>query len=392
MNATRKTSMMASGALTGAAIAGALLAAPLAPACVEADNADCRDRIAVMTLGDFQDLQAPPKLMFHRGGEWSAFDDTHLLHTAMFGGAVPPGWITMAHPAGDTTIQSFSESHTIEVTIEDGKTTIKVDGEEVPEEQLKRVGNQIIILDKDGNQIKTLMIGGADMFRGPGHGFWYGGDWDDESLKFVEEPQPKVMLGVNLDEPGSALCYHLGLEPGTTTLIPSLYKGLPAHEAGLRPYDVIVGIDGERPADPASLRKALAEKEPGDVIRLTVIQEGEKRKVKVALAEYDAEVMAGGELVGEAPHMDISAPFTSSWFSRDGNIWLDRRNLRDFFIDEHERVFEVPKLQEQLFQRMREPARDDDELDSRLEKLNKRLAELEKMLDALLEEAEHSHR
>jgi S1-C subfamily serine protease len=60
----------------------------------------------------------------------------------------------------------------------------------------------------------------------------------------------------------------------------------PAQEAGLRQSDVITAIDGEQVEGPQYLVEAIAEREPGDTITLTVLSDGEERDVQVRLGQH----------------------------------------------------------------------------------------------------------
>lgn len=241
---------------------------------------------------------------------WMAFAASGLLMAANPAGA-------QAQEAGQTTVkskpaqrvlisQSDGEKEAIEIRIEGDKVNVVRNGKEVPQAQIVHEDGAIIVLDKDGKQIKRI---NANIKRRPG-AFAYRFGEAGEQVPFETEmfqqfwgaqaETPKVMLGVHMSEPGPALEKHLNLESGTTTLVAGLYEGLPAEDAGLEQYDVIVKIDGQTPADQATIRKTLAEKEPGDVVKLTIIQSGKKSDVSVTLAEYDREAMAQAKVIGSA--------------------------------------------------------------------------------------------
>jgi S1-C subfamily serine protease len=71
-------------------------------------------------------------------------------------------------------------------------------------------------------------------------------------------------------------------------IVQRVYEDSPASAAGLEEGDVITAIDGEPIVSPQALADAIAEREPGDKITLTVYQsEGEEeREVQVTLAEH----------------------------------------------------------------------------------------------------------
>ena len=298
---------------------------------------------------------------------------------------------------GGSDWKTTTEQHEIEVIIEDGETTVRVDGEEVPPERIRKIRGGLVVIDEDGQEIETIRIGigGDDEGRGLWQ-YWIGSD-DTKRLRFEPADEPKVMIGIHLDEPGAALLRHLRLEPGATTLVQAVHVGLPAHEAGLDEFDVIVKIDGQTPANPDTLRAVLAEKEPGDVIALQVIHEGEPETIGVTLDAYDARAMAEAELIGEAPAADTGSGLF--WLDEEmvaprwGGLPADRERLRDFFIDEQNRIFEFrPRLKMKMRGDAEEEAEVDEELEARLRRLDERLAELDKLLTDLLERTKKAPR
>ncbi len=196
------------------------------------------------------------------------------------------------------------------------------------------------------------------------------------------------MLGIHLAEPGKALPRHLGLEPGSTTMISGLYEGLPAHDAGLDQFDIITAIDGQTPADPHSIHEALADKEPGETVTLSVIHEGRAGEVVVTLAAFDADAMHSADLIGGGPAIHIE---------RDFRLPTGDIDWRGFVID-------PDAAAGQLFRRLERPTRERLEefqhllreraprhIDERLEQLNDRIDDLMEMLDKLVEEVGGNH-
>jgi hypothetical protein len=201
----------------------------------------------------------------------------------------------------------------VRVVCEDGREDIAVvlNGAEVDASQIVRKGGHIQILDKEGNEIHTFPMNlRVDIQPEVWMSDWQNQAqaWTDLDLTFADDngltwsmnhgETPKVMLGVHLDTPSEAVMYHLGLDRAECTMLSGIYEGLPAYEAGLRQYDIIVAIEGTAPAGPDVVRKVLHEREPGDEITLMVMQRGERNVVKVPLEAYDADRMMSSTLQG----------------------------------------------------------------------------------------------
>ncbi len=292
----------------------------------------------------------------------------------------------------DSPMAAFSDRQTIEVRIEDGDISVKVDGEEIPADRIIRGDDdRIIILDDDGNQISVIGGGFGEGERGRRFRLRLGPRGDAPRGRLgprfeIDVSHPKVMLGIHLAEPGKALQRHLGLEPGSTTMISALYEGLPAHDAGLDQFDIITAIDGQTPADPHSIHEALADKEPGETVTLSVIHEGRAGEVVVTLEAFDADAMHSADLIGGGPAIHIE---------RDFAVQAPDFDWRGFVFDPDAsrlfRRFERPtreRLEDlQHLLRERAPRR----IEERLAQLSDRIDDLMEMLDKLVEEIGGSH-
>jgi hypothetical protein len=107
--------------------------------------------------------------------------------------------------------------------------------------------------------------------------------------------EPKVMLGVTLQEPDPALCRHLGLEEGATTLLVDVLPGLPADKAGLRTFDLVVKVDGAEPANPSAIRERISARAPGESIVFDIRRPGgTSDSVEVTLEAFDARRLGPG--------------------------------------------------------------------------------------------------
>jgi hypothetical protein len=267
--------------------------------------------------------------------------------------------------------------HVVEVRIENGETTVIVDGEQVAQNRFRTENGEVIVLDEDGNEIKALKL----FMDGGDHDFVFGLPGGKEGLRWqLKRPHANVMLGVHLADPGAALRKHLRLEPGEGSMIGGLFKGLPAERAGLQQYDVIVAIDGEPVDDHGTIMETLTAAEAGDEVTLSVVQNGRHKQFTVTLDAFDAAKMNPANMIGGGggamlrfgiPNMEFKfAPGEDFEFKR-------------FLVDPDKKDLFVPDTSH--FRRWRS---NDSELDDeRLEHLNERMAELHKMIDRLVKEA-----
>jgi hypothetical protein len=84
---------------------------------------------------------------------------------------------------------------------------------------------------------------------------------------------------------------QLSVDAGEVVFISRVLPGSPAEKAGLKDKDVVVAINGERPATREKVAEAIKGKEPGDDVAFTVIRSGKERSIRVELAKYDPKVM-----------------------------------------------------------------------------------------------------
>lgn len=226
------------------------------------------------------------------------------------------------------------DEHVYVLEMTNGVFTAMVDGKNIPQPQIHNKGSVVVLVDDQGEKIYEFKVPttngiavypSQNVFVGENNtarGFaWVAADADDEDnieLK-VNIEQPKVMLGINMSEPGEALRKHLKLGADRQVImVEKAIKGLPAAKAGMESYDIIVSIDGSDEASGEILHKALMGHEPGEKLSLWVLRGGEKIKLTPKLAAYDAEKL-GATNVNIAVQSDHEAP-QDSWFSDDGKM------------------------------------------------------------------------
>jgi len=91
-------------------------------------------------------------------------------------------------------------------------------------------------------------------------------------------------LGVRMSPVPAPLAAHLKCK-SSGAMVANLVKGSPAHKAGIKQYDVIVGLGDDPVKDAPGLIKAVSRRKPGDNVVLWVIQKGEKTQIPVVLGK-----------------------------------------------------------------------------------------------------------
>ncbi|MDZ4831020.1 MAG: PDZ domain-containing protein [Phycisphaerae bacterium] len=259
---------------------------------------------------------------------------------------------------GDTTVSIVSK-----VTItrgDDGnvnrqdssETKVTVDGSEVPQDRVKRIGSTLQVLDGSGRVIRTVEVpempsapvagGGQAIARALGSLQGIGRPGmalrDPVAVKGLNwnawgSPPAKVMLGVTMEQPDASLAEHLKLNPNDVTVIGSITPDSPSAKAGLQKWDLIVSVDGQAPAPQAKIRDVLRQKDPGQQMTLGVISGGVKKDIVVTLEAYDA-AKVGSLLVVPGSGDDASGEWTTDAVGSDLNELMERLRFQyDIDID-----------------------------------------------------------
>jgi serine protease Do len=92
-------------------------------------------------------------------------------------------------------------------------------------------------------------------------------------------------IGVTLKDVDPDLQQSLRLSSARGALVQDVTEGSPGERAGLRTYDLIVGVDGERISGNDDLIRRVSALTPGTPVRLEVIRDGRPLSVLVKLAE-----------------------------------------------------------------------------------------------------------
>jgi hypothetical protein len=206
---------------------------------------------------------------------------------------------------GHNNVVIVQDDNTVSITTENGKvTSVERNGKKIPLDQVKKDGGHVKIQDDNGKTVFEFDMDDSGDAAAAQSGPHWQSTWGGlgasnaqgaPAIALQSEP-PKAMIGVQLGEPDAMLLGHFGLEAGDATLVTGVYEDLPAGEAGIKPYDIIVAVDGNDHAGQAELREALRGKDAGDKVTLTIIHKGERKDVKVKLVKYDQETLEKSKL------------------------------------------------------------------------------------------------
>ncbi len=97
-------------------------------------------------------------------------------------------------------------------------------------------------------------------------------------------------VGVVLTDVTPALQRSLQLGASRGALVQDVTAGSPAERAGLRPYDVIVQLDGRDIVTNEELIRDVSGRQPGTIVRLEIIRDGRRSMVPVKLVERPLRV------------------------------------------------------------------------------------------------------
>ena len=92
-------------------------------------------------------------------------------------------------------------------------------------------------------------------------------------------------LGVQPDQVTGESAAQLGLDQARGVVVLSVVEGGPAATAGVRPGDVIVGLDDAAVDTVEDLFGELRQRKPGSQVRLTIVRDGRRQEVAVTLAD-----------------------------------------------------------------------------------------------------------
>ncbi len=93
-------------------------------------------------------------------------------------------------------------------------------------------------------------------------------------------------LGIQIQRLTEDLAKSYKIKEAKGAVISEVTPGSPAEKAGVRPDDVVVGVDGRGVEDNSDLSRYIASKAPGTSVRLKVVRSGVEKEIPVTLGTF----------------------------------------------------------------------------------------------------------
>ncbi|MBS0197085.1 MAG: PDZ domain-containing protein [Planctomycetes bacterium] len=178
------------------------------------------------------------------------------------------------------------DTYTLKMSGDD--VSAEINGKKVPQDRIRRAGDKIELLGKNGEVVHTFNVGVQ------GHGVVKGfamprapiapapPEPPDAPDAMMTEPEPPpVMLGLLMNDN----------EEDDGIVVEEIFPDLPAAKAGLQKGDVILKIDGHQVDEPKDLREILLKKKGGDKVDVVIKRGGGEKTLTLDLAAYDKDAM-----------------------------------------------------------------------------------------------------
>ncbi len=96
-------------------------------------------------------------------------------------------------------------------------------------------------------------------------------------------------LGIGIQELTSDLAQQFGANTLNGALVSDVSKGGPADQAGLKPGDIILRIDGKPLQDTAHLKNMVAATKPGTPVKMEILRDGKEQTLTATVAKLAPE-------------------------------------------------------------------------------------------------------
>ncbi len=262
--------------------------------------------------------------------------------------------VLLASPLSAQAGKTKGKNRSFSVSVDGDDVVVMKDGKLLDPSKIKMKGNQLVVLDDDGETVFVTVPAGSGHYR--------------ELLSSVRADS--LMIGVWIEPVDEALAAQLGLEPERGIVISRVEEDGPAAKGGLEKYDVITEVSGSRVTDLDAVGDALAKLEEGDTLKLEVLRAGKRVDVDVV-----PEKRAGG----------YAAPFFGD---AERELYRELKNWEKaspnvlFFPRNEGEVAVITEQAREAYQRAMEAHSDaEGELQDRLQEMEDRLREMEERLE-----------
>jgi serine protease Do len=113
-------------------------------------------------------------------------------------------------------------------------------------------------------------------------------------------------LGVSIQDLTEDLAEYYGVDQTKGALVAEVFEGDPADEAGIRPKDIIIEVNGAKVESSRDLTARIAELEVGETAKIIALRDGKRKTFKVKIAKRPATLAAyKKERRGQAEELGI---------------------------------------------------------------------------------------
>lgn len=112
-----------------------------------------------------------------------------------------------------------------------------------------------------------------------------------EDLAEHGRPVRRGHIGIAMleEERFPALAKHEGYDAEYGVGVREVIEGFPAAKAGLRPYDIIVKVDGKEAKNIVTVQRLITARHPGEKIEFEIFRDGKYRTITVTAGEWPSE-------------------------------------------------------------------------------------------------------
>lgn len=96
-------------------------------------------------------------------------------------------------------------------------------------------------------------------------------------------------LGIGIGDLNDEISSQLDIPVEYGVLVQSTEKSSPADKAGIKVYDVIVSVDGEKIDSAKDLSRSISSKTPGSNVKIGIYRDGTKKTIKVKLGKRPSD-------------------------------------------------------------------------------------------------------